>query len=100
MTSYLAPNAGNPDSPDETASGQLCEPIFLAILSPYDGSGGGVLTDPTGERTNWQFAQRFRGLRSCRPNLSVGVDGPRRHQACQNEVVTDLRQRRPSVGQI
>src|SRR4051794_24943029 len=31
---------------------------------------------------------------------SVGVDGPRRHQACQNEVVSDLRQREPSVEQI
>src|SRR5271166_6480295 len=31
---------------------------------------------------------------------SVGVDGPRRHQACQNEVAVDLRQRRPSVEQI
>src|SRR6266571_3121217 len=31
---------------------------------------------------------------------SVGVDGPRRHRACQNEVVADLRQRRPSVDQI
>jgi transposase len=31
----------------------------------------------------------------------VGVDGPRRHRACQNEVVAvDLRQRRPSVDQI
>src|SRR3954453_20214569 len=31
---------------------------------------------------------------------SVGVDGPRRHRACQNEVVADLRQREPSVEQI
>src|ERR1700759_853404 len=31
---------------------------------------------------------------------SVGVDDPRRHQACQNEVAKDLRQRRPSVEQI
>src|SRR5271167_2932296 len=31
---------------------------------------------------------------------TVGVDGPRRHQACQNEVAVDLRQRRPSVEQI
>src|SRR5271166_2224074 len=31
---------------------------------------------------------------------SGGVDGPRRHQACQNEVAVDLRQRRPSVEQI
>src|SRR5712672_2028377 len=33
-------------------------------------------------------------------SFSVGVDGPRRHQACQNEVAVDLRQRRPSVEQI
>src|ERR1700758_1766022 len=32
--------------------------------------------------------------------VSVGVDDPRRHQACQNEVAEDLRQRRPSVEQI
>src|ERR1700745_98600 len=31
---------------------------------------------------------------------TVGVDGPRRHRLCQNEVVADLRQRRPSVEQI
>jgi transposase len=31
---------------------------------------------------------------------SVGVDGPQRHQACQNEVAADLRQRGPSVEQI
>src|ERR1700694_4844517 len=30
----------------------------------------------------------------------VGMGGPRRHQACQNEVAVDLRQRRPSVEQI
>src|ERR1035437_7655123 len=38
----------------------------------------------------------------CRPACCpvVGVDGPRRHRLCQNEVVTDLRQRRPSVEQI
>src|SRR5271170_7825915 len=29
-----------------------------------------------------------------------GVDGPRRHRTCQNEVVADLRQRGPSVDQI
>src|SRR5664279_695067 len=33
--------------------------------------------------------------------LFVGVDGPRRHRMCQNEVVcVDLKQRRPSVEQI
>ena len=30
----------------------------------------------------------------------VGVDGPRRHRECQNEVVADLRQKGPSVDQI
>src|SRR6266436_3755164 len=40
----------------------------------------------------------WKGLTYC--NHSVGVDGPRRHQACQNEVAVDLRQRRPSVEQI
>ena len=29
-----------------------------------------------------------------------GVDGPRRHRLCQNEVVADLKQREPSVEQI
>src|SRR6202158_1303092 len=33
-------------------------------------------------------------------NSGDGVDGPRRHRLCQNEVVADLRQRRPSVEQI
>src|SRR3954449_4567199 len=31
---------------------------------------------------------------------AAGVDGPRRHRACQTEVVADLRQRRPSVEQV
>jgi hypothetical protein len=30
----------------------------------------------------------------------VGLDGPRRHRLCQNEVVADLRQMRPSVERI
>src|SRR5580700_8829083 len=30
----------------------------------------------------------------------VGVDGPRRHRLCQNEVVADLRQRGPSMEQV
>jgi transposase len=33
-------------------------------------------------------------------NWRVGVDGPRRHRLCQNEVVADLNQRGPSVEQI
>src|SRR3954470_13616584 len=37
---------------------------------------------------------------AAKPQKSVGVDGPRRHRACQNEVVADLRQREPSVEQI
>ena len=32
--------------------------------------------------------------------MCVGVDGPRRHRLCQNEVVADLKQRGPSVEQI
>src|SRR5260370_32502267 len=31
---------------------------------------------------------------------SVGVEGARRHEGCQNEVAVDPRQRRPSVEQI
>src|SRR3954449_5388384 len=47
-------------------------------------------------------ATEFRRTAGGAPRLrrAVGVDGPRRHQACQNEVVADLRQRRPSVEQI
>jgi hypothetical protein len=59
-----------PDSPDETASGQLRTPILIGESKSYDGSGGGVPTDPTGERRNRQFAQHFRSLRSCLSNLS------------------------------
>jgi hypothetical protein len=89
-----------PDSPDEMAFGHLRVPIPAVRSSSYAESGCRVVTDPTGERRNRQFRQRFRGLQSCRPNPSVGVDGPRRHRVCQNEVVADLRQRRPSVEQI
>src|ERR1700745_2843794 len=35
---------------------------------------------------------------ACASNVSV--DGPRRHRLCQNEVVADLRQWRPSVEQV
>ena len=33
-------------------------------------------------------------------NRPVGVDGPRRHRMCQNEVVADLTERGPSMEQI
>src|SRR6478672_8819008 len=64
------PSPFPPDSPDETASGQLRTPILIGESKSYDGSGGGVPTDPTGERRNRQFAQHFRSLRSCLSNLS------------------------------
>src|SRR3954463_10969030 len=64
------PSPFPPDSPDETASGQLRTPILIGESKSYDGSGGGVPTDPTGERRNRQFAQNFRSLRSCLSNLS------------------------------
>ena len=65
-----------PDSPDEMAFGQLRAPISDAKSNSYAGSSSRIPTDPTGERRNWQFRQRFRGLRSCRPNPS-GESGPR-----------------------
>ena len=40
-------------------------------------------------------ARRRRGV-----NRRVGVDGPRRHRMCQNEVVSDLTERGPSMEQI
>src|ERR1700737_173960 len=46
----------------------------------------------------WTLSSR--GVKSRRTSSSVGVDGRRRHQACQNEVAVDLRQRRPSMEQI
>src|SRR3954447_11061851 len=60
----------NPDSPDEMAFGQLRASNLVAISDSYAGSSSRILTDPTGERRNRQFRQRFRGLRSCRPNRS------------------------------
>src|SRR3954464_11597105 len=60
----------NPDSPDEMAFGQLCAPISAVKSNSDAGSSSRIPTDPTGERRNWQFRQRFRGLRSCRPNPS------------------------------
>src|SRR4051794_4600983 len=50
--------------------GQLRAPIPFEISNPYAGSSSRILTDPTGERRNRQFRERFRGLRSCRPNPS------------------------------
>lgn len=60
--------AFNPDSPDEMAFGQLLAPISMAESVPYAGSSSRILADPTGERRNRQFRQRFCGLRSCRPD--------------------------------
>src|SRR3954463_2361533 len=60
----------SPDSPDEMAFGQLRAPISVVRSNPYAGSSSRILTDPTGERRSRQFCQRFRGLRSCRPNPS------------------------------
>src|SRR3954470_2927545 len=75
-----------PDSPDEMAFGQLRAPISAIRSNPYAGSSSRILTDPTGERRNRQFRQRFRGLRSCRPNRSgesgfkcIGVSPPQDH---------------------
>src|SRR4051794_484058 len=59
-----------PDSPDEMTFGQLRAPISIVRSSLYAGSSSRILTDPTGERSNRQFRQRFCGLRSCRPNPS------------------------------
>src|SRR3954454_17923469 len=58
------------------AFGQLHAPISVVRLTSYAESSGRILTDPTGERRNRQFRQRFRGLRSCQPNPSgeSGVD--------------------------
>ena len=60
----------NPDSPDEIAFGQLRAPISIVKSDSHAGLSSRILTDPTGERRNWQFCQHFRGLRSCRPNPS------------------------------
>src|SRR5271170_1648035 len=60
--------------------------VMPARAAPADGRSA------TGCRRTSVAAQR--------PRPSVGVDGPRRHRACQNEVVADLKQRRPSVEQI
>jgi hypothetical protein len=70
VTTLVGSTRMNPDPPDETASGQLRTPILIGESKSYDGSGGGVPTDPTGERRNRQFAQHFRSLRSCLSNLS------------------------------
>src|SRR4051812_44715979 len=52
------------------AFGQLRVPISDVRSSSYAGSSSRILTDPTGERRNRQFRQRFRGLRSYRSNPS------------------------------
>src|SRR5215213_6660315 len=59
-----------PDSPDEMAVGHLRAPILAVRSSSYAESGYRVVTDPTGERRNRQFRQRFHGLQSCRFNPS------------------------------
>src|SRR4051794_33183480 len=60
-----------PSTPtDEMAFGQLRVLISIVKSNSYAGSRSRILTDPTGERRNWQFCQHFRGLWSCRPNPS------------------------------
>src|SRR4051794_27121654 len=63
-------NGLDPDSPDEMTFGQLRAPISIVKSDTYAVSSSRILTDPTGERRNWQFCHHFRGLRSCRPNPS------------------------------
>jgi len=70
--------------------------------------GANVVWDAEDDGNAGSTAQPVCGLWGTPPSAivypfhssSVGVDGPRRHQACQNEVVVDLRQRRPSVGHV
>ena len=52
------------------AFGQLRAPISIVRSISYAGSSSRILADPTGERRNRQFRQRFCGLRSCRPDPS------------------------------
>src|SRR3954452_7393284 len=52
---------------------------------------------PAGERSATECRRTSVAARQPRP--SAGGDDPRRHRACQTEVVADLRQRRPSVEQ-
>src|SRR4051794_14118286 len=60
------------------AFGQLCGPILDVKSNSYAGSSSRIPTDPMGERRNRQFRQRFRSLRSCRPNPSgeSGINSP------------------------
>src|SRR3954469_25739787 len=76
-----------PDSPDEMAPGQLRAPIPLVISTPYDESGGRVLTDPTGESRTRQFRQHFCGFRSCRYNPS-GESGLRAFSSMESAPTT------------
>src|SRR4051794_1550299 len=67
-----------PSTPtDEMAFSQLRAPISIVRSNSYAGSSSRILTDPTGEKRNRQFRQRFRGFRSCRPNSS-GESGPKK----------------------
>jgi transposase len=72
--------------------------------SRMEGQGEGVrwyLMFPISYRDLELMLHRIAKSRSITPpSFAVGVDGPRRHQWCQNEVVFDLRQRRPPVEQI
>src|SRR6478609_7501886 len=70
MAPAPVPRDSNPDSPDEMAFGQLGAPISIVRSVFYAGSSSRILADPTGERRNRQFRQRFCGLRSCQPDPS------------------------------
>ena len=79
----------SPDSPDEMAFGQLRASILYVRSISYDRSSSRILTDPTGERRNRQFPERFRGLRSCRPNPceESGLNGLYRRNFISTDVV-------------
>jgi hypothetical protein len=82
----------------------LCVSSGKGIGFRYHQTGRDLIGNATafshGLGRNASVAMLERGL-SVRPSRKGdGVDGPRRHRLCQNEVVADLKQREPSVEQI
>src|SRR4051812_2208540 len=81
------------------AFGQLRTPISVVRSTLYAGSSSRILTDPTGERRNRQFRQRFPGLRSCRPNPS-GESGFKDHRVSLMQSTQQYRDRAERVRRL
>jgi transposase len=85
-----------------SAIGREAGPSRAASLPKSNGIRASFIRASASLSPTWRGPPRMSSPStiSAAPASNVGVDGPRRHRLCQNEVVADLRQWRPSVEQV